>query len=79
MALLPKYEDRFIMQVLLRKILEGLVVLSLVLSQGNATGLKESLESLEYFSLEMSRCNSLSLILSSCRSLGFKASAKLLA
>ena len=67
------------MQVLLRKILEGLLVLSLVLSQGNATGLKESLESLEYVSLEMSRCNSLSLILSSCRSLGFKASAKLLA
>ena len=79
MALLPKYEDRFIMQVLLRKILKGLLVLSLVLSQGNATGLKESLESLEYVSLEMSRCNSLSLILSSCRSLGFKASAKLLA
>ena len=79
MALLPKYEDRFLIQVLLRKMLEGLLVLSLVLSQGNATGLKESLESSEFVSLEMSRCNSLSLILSSCRSLGFKASAKLLA
>ena len=72
MALLPKYEDRFIMQVLLRKILEGLLVLSLVLSQGNATGLKESLESLEYVSLEMSRCNSFSLILASWRSLVFR-------
>ena len=79
MALLPKYEDRFIMQVLLRKILEGLLVLSLVLSQGNATGLKESLESSEFVSLEMFRCNSLCLILSSCRSLDFKSSAKLLA
>ena len=32
MALLPKYEDRFLMQVLLRKMLEVLLVLSLVLS-----------------------------------------------
>ena len=79
MALLPKYEDRFLMQVLLRKMLEGLLVLSLVLSQRNATGLKGSLESSEFFSLEMFRCNSLSLILSSCRSLDFKSSAKLLA
>ncbi len=72
MALLAKYEDRFLMQVLLRKMLEGLLVLSLVLSQRNAIGLKGSFESLEFVSLEMSRCNSLSLILASWRSLVFR-------
>ena len=32
MALLQKYDERFLMQVLLRKMLEGLLVFSLVLN-----------------------------------------------